>query len=176
MIPKYSGSEVKGNIEEFLERIEAAANMGRWNENDQREVAVLRLLCSAKLFYNGCDKLHEKEANWETFKEAFRPRYREIHKDQYHFTQLQTARQARKESPQQFADRCRSLDQKVMIKSTDQYNRRNHKEKADLRFSEFCLVDYWFSGSKLQNFTCAVSWRSSESFSGGSGNREAGTH
>ena len=51
------------------------------------------------------------------FKEAFRRRYKDVHTDQYHFTKLQTARQARNESPQQFTDRCKSLAQKVVLKS-----------------------------------------------------------
>ena len=50
VIPKWSGSDDTGTIEEFLESIEAAAKVGRWNENDRREVAVLRLTGSAKLF------------------------------------------------------------------------------------------------------------------------------
>ena len=115
-IPKWSGSEDTVTIEEFLESIEAAAKIGRWTENDQREVAVLRLTGSAKLFFQCCDELHEKVTTWETFKEAFKQRYRDVHTDQYHFTKLQTVRQARNESPQQFTDRCKSLAQKVMIK------------------------------------------------------------
>ena len=87
VIPKWSGSDDTGTIEEFLESIEATAKVGRWNENDRKGVAVLRLAGSAKLFYK-CDELHEKGATWETFKEAFRQRYRETHTDQYHFTQL----------------------------------------------------------------------------------------
>ena len=82
-------------------------------------------------FYKCCDELHEKGATWETFKEAFRQRYRETHTSQYHFTQLQTARQARNESPQQFADRCRSLARKVMLQSADPQIQRIHKENAD---------------------------------------------
>ena len=72
VIPKWPGSDDTVTVEEFLESIEAAAKIGRWNENDRREVAVLRLTGSAKLFYKCCDELHEKEATWETFKEAFR--------------------------------------------------------------------------------------------------------
>jgi len=53
------------------------------------------------------------------------------HTDQYHFTQLQTASQARNESPQQFADRRRRLAQKVMLKSADPQIQRIHKENAD---------------------------------------------
>jgi len=43
----------------------------------------------------------------------------DVHTDQYHFTKLLTARQGKNESPQQFADRCKNLAQKVMIKSAD---------------------------------------------------------
>jgi len=65
------------------------------------------------------------------FKQAFRRRYKDIHTDQYHFTKLQAARQARTESPQQFADRCKSLAQKVMLKSDDPQTQLIHRENAD---------------------------------------------
>ena len=61
VIPKWSGSDDTVTLEEFLESMEVAAKIGRWNENDRREVAVLRLIGSAKLFYKCCDELHEKE-------------------------------------------------------------------------------------------------------------------
>jgi len=38
---------------------------------------------------------------WQMFKDAFRRRYKDTHSNQYHFTKLQTARQARNESPQE---------------------------------------------------------------------------
>ena len=47
VIPKWPGSDDTGTIEEFLGSIEAAAKVGRWNENDRQEVAVLRLTGSA---------------------------------------------------------------------------------------------------------------------------------
>ena len=61
VIPKWLGSDDTVTIEEFLESIEAAAKIGRWNDNHLREVAVLRLTVSAKLFYKFCDELHEKK-------------------------------------------------------------------------------------------------------------------
>ena len=91
----------------------------------------LILTGSAKLFYQCCDELHEPKATLHMFKQAFRRRYKDVHTDQYHFTKLQTARQARNESPQQFADRCKRLAQKVMLKSDDPQNQRIHRENAD---------------------------------------------
>ena len=131
VIPKWSGSDDTVTLEEFLESIESSGRIGRWTENDQREVAVLKLTGSAKLFYQCCDELHEQGTTWQLYKEAFRQRYRDVHTDQYHFTKLQTARQGKNESPQQFADRCKSLAQKVMIKSADPQIQRIHKENAD---------------------------------------------
>jgi len=131
VIPKWPGSDDTVTLDEFLESIESSGRIGRWTENDQREVTVLKLTGSAKLFYRCCDELHEQGATWQLFKEAFRQWYRDVHMDQYHFTKLQTAIQGKKESPQQFADRCTNLAQKVMIKSADPQIQRIHKENAD---------------------------------------------
>ena len=130
VIPQWSGSDDTVTLDEFLESIESSGRIGRWTENDQREVAVLKLTGSAKLFYQCCDELHEQGATWQLFKEAFRQWYRDVHMEQYHFTKLQTARQGKNESPQQFADRCKNLAQKVMIKSADSQIQRIHKENA----------------------------------------------
>jgi len=65
VIPKWSGSDDTATLEEFLESIEASARIGRWTENDQREVAVLKFTDSAKLFYQCCDELQEQGATWQ---------------------------------------------------------------------------------------------------------------
>jgi len=44
---------------------------------------------------------------------------------------LETARQRKNESPQQFADRYKNLSQKEMIESADPQIQRIHKENAD---------------------------------------------
>jgi len=131
LVPKWSGLDSGVTLEEFFASIETSAKLGRWLENDQREIAVMRLAGSAKLFYQGCTELHEEGTTWQMFKDAFRRRYKDTHTDQYHFTKLQTARQARNESPQEFADRCRSLAQKVMGKSDDPQIQRVHRENAE---------------------------------------------
>ena len=131
VIAKRSGSDDTITLEEFLESIQSSGRIGRWTENDLREVAILKLTGSAKLFYRCCDELHEQGATWQLFKEAFRQWYRDVHMEQCHFTKLQTIRQGKNESPQQFADRCKNLAQKAMIKSADSQIQRIHKENAD---------------------------------------------
>jgi hypothetical protein len=84
-----------------------------------------------KLYYNGCPELHAAGVTWEQFKDAFYQRFRDAHSDQFHFMQLQTARQRKGESPRDFADRCRSLANKVICKVDDPVAQRIHRENAD---------------------------------------------
>jgi len=65
------------------------------------------------------------------FKNVFSQKFKDTHTDQHHFMQLQTARQKKNESPQQFADRCRALSQKIMGKTSDPVAQRIHRENAE---------------------------------------------
>jgi len=93
------------------------------------QIAALKLTDSARTFYNTCLELHAEDATWDNFKKAFRERFRDVHTDQYHL-RLQTARQAKHEGPQEFADRCRALAQKIMCKDSDPVAQRIHRENA----------------------------------------------
>ena len=83
------------------------------------EIALLKLAGSAKTFYKGCSELHADDLNWQKFKTVFRNRYKDVHTDQYHCMKFQTARQAKGEDPQAFADRCRELAGKIIWKVED---------------------------------------------------------
>ena len=61
LVPKWSGLDSAVILEEFFASIEASAKIGSWEENDQREIAVLRLTASAMLFYQSVRKSTEKE-------------------------------------------------------------------------------------------------------------------
>jgi len=54
-----------------------------------------------------------------------------VRTDQFHYTQLQTARQRRNEGPQEFADRCRAVAQKLVSKTDDPEAQRIHQENAE---------------------------------------------
>jgi len=99
LIPKWSGSDSTISLEEFFSGIESSVKIANWKQTDQLQIAILKLSGGADTFYQGCVELHTKETNWQTFKEAFRSRYKDVHTDQYHFTRLQTARQKKNESP-----------------------------------------------------------------------------
>ena len=119
LIPKWSGAATGISLEEFFSSIEGSTKIGCWEYRDLLQVAALKLTDGAKLFYSTCPELHSENVTWETFKEVFRKRYKDINTDQFHFMKLQTARQGKNEDPQQFADRCRALSQKILCRVND---------------------------------------------------------
>jgi hypothetical protein len=131
LIPKWTGSDPAVTLEDFFISVEAAARIRHWQDSDKREIAALKLSGSAKAFYKLCTELHEEDATWQIFKNTFRRKYDDVHTDQYYFTRLQTTRQSNGESPQEFADRCRQLDQKVMSNTNDPLALRVHRENAE---------------------------------------------
>ena len=111
LVPKWSGSNSAIPLEEFFSSIDSAARISRWQDRDCFEIAALKLMDSARVFYQGCSEMHAPDATWQTFKNAFRQRFRDDHTNQFHYMKSQTARKARSENPQEFADRCRALAQ-----------------------------------------------------------------
>jgi hypothetical protein len=131
LVPKWSGSDSTSSLEEFFSSIESAGRIGRWQDADKVEIALLKLTGPARVFYQGCLELHADDLSWQRFKDVLRNRYRDVHTDQFHFMRLQTARQAKNEDPLQFADRCRGLAQKIVCKVGDPQAQRIHQEHAD---------------------------------------------
>ena len=66
-------------MEEFLARIEGATQIGNWEQSDHIKIAVLKLTDAARLFYNGCPELHEKDVTWQTFKCVFTQTFTDTH-------------------------------------------------------------------------------------------------
>jgi len=131
LVQRWSASESTNSLEEFISTLEAFARIGRWEKEDTLEIATLKLEGSARLFYQGCTELHMRNASWNTFKEVFRKRYKEVHTDQYHYARLQMARQGKNESPQEFADRCMALAQKITCQVDDPVAHGVHREHAE---------------------------------------------
>jgi hypothetical protein len=95
LVSKCSGFESAVSLEEFLENIESAARIGRWNSSDCMKITGLKLVDSARTFYNTSLELHAEDATWDKFKKAFRERFRDDRTDQYHFMKLQMAIQSK---------------------------------------------------------------------------------
>jgi len=138
LVPKWSGWESRIALEEFISSIEGASSVGLWEDSDRLQVAILRLSGAAKQLYNGSLELHRQGVTWQMFKDVFTRRSRDTHNDQYHFMRLQTARQGRNESPQDFADRYRALSQKLFCKTDDPVAHRVHYENSErMRLASF---------------------------------------
>jgi hypothetical protein len=78
LVQKWPGSEPSVPLEDFLTSIELVSRMVNWEDRDKFEIALLKLTVSAKLFHQGCPELHKPNANWQTFKEQFSKRYRDV--------------------------------------------------------------------------------------------------
>jgi len=83
LVPKWSGSNSAVPVKEFFSSIDSAARIGRWQARDCFEIAALKLIDSARVFYQGCSELHTPDTTWQTFKDAFRQRFRDVHTDQF---------------------------------------------------------------------------------------------
>jgi len=138
IVPKWSCAESDTPVEDFLASIERAAKIARWNGTDCLRIATLRLTDPARAFYKSSHEVQAEDATWEGFKLAFQNRFKDAHTDQYHFLKLLRAKQGKTEGPQEFADRCKNLAQKVMFKVNDPVAQRIHKENAD----RMCLASY----------------------------------
>jgi len=94
------------------------------------EIAALKLEGSTRVFFQGCTELHTRDAGWNTLKEVFRKRYKDVHIDQYHYERLQMARQGKNESLQDFSDSCRALAQRITCQSVDPVAQGVRRENA----------------------------------------------
>ena len=105
------------------------------------EIALLKLVGSAMTFYTGYYEFHVEDLNRQIFKMVLRNRYKDVHTDQYHYRKLQTAREAKGEEPQAFADRSKELARKIVCKVEDPVTQRKHNEN-----SVFMLLASFVSG------------------------------
>jgi hypothetical protein len=83
------------------------------------QLVVLKVTDAARSFYTSASELHSSEVTWNQFKAAFHKRFRHVQSDQFHFMQLQSARQEKGESPQDFMDRCCSVAPKMIVQVDD---------------------------------------------------------
>jgi hypothetical protein len=131
MVPKWSGTDKAVPLYEFFEILERTACVGNWTQDDLIRIAAMRLTDVARIFYNGALELHGNDVTWTTFKNAFYQSFRDARTDQFHFTQLQSAKQRKDVSPQDYADRCRNLGYKTVPKAEDPVQQKWHYEQAE---------------------------------------------
>jgi hypothetical protein len=80
-------------LHEFFEILESTARVGNWAQEDLIRMAAMRLTDLDRIYYNGALELHGNDVTWTKFKNAFFQRFREVRTDQFHLTQMQSAKQ-----------------------------------------------------------------------------------
>jgi hypothetical protein len=118
-------------LNEFFEIIESNARVGNWSQEDLIRKAAMKLTDVARVFYNATLELHDKDIAWTAFKSTFYNRFRDVRADPFHFTQLQTAKQRKDESTQEFAGRCRSPTYKTVPKVEDEAKQKWRYKQAE---------------------------------------------
>jgi len=98
LIPRWSGTEKSVSVKEFFELVESSARIGCWSEFDRIQITILKLSHVAKIFYSSNPELQKADISWENFKAKFLHRFGDVKSDQYHYMQLQTARQKKDET------------------------------------------------------------------------------
>jgi hypothetical protein len=131
LIPKWAGTDKSMSVHDTIETVENTAKVGNWGPTDKVQIVVLKLTEVSKAFYNSNLELHAKDITWENFKGKFLHRFRDVRNDQYSFMKLQTARQKPDETPQEFADRCRSLVLKTVPKVDDPVLQKFYFQQAE---------------------------------------------
>jgi hypothetical protein len=131
LIPKWAGNEKAAPLQEFFNAIEGSAKVGNWSDADKIQVAVLKIKDASRAFYNASKELQAPSVTWTIFKKTFQSRFRDVRTDQYHFNQLQMARQKKGETPQEFADRLRILAQRTVPQVDDPELQKLHYQQAD---------------------------------------------
>jgi hypothetical protein len=131
LVPKWAGNHKGIPVNKFFEIIESTAKIGNWAPEDKIRVAALKLTDAARAYYNGNSELHDSSVTCAAFKQAFLKRFRDVCSDQFHFTQLQNAKQNKHETPQEFADRIRALAQRTIPQVDDPEAKKLYQEQAD---------------------------------------------
>ena len=130
LVPKWSGTENSVSVKEFFESVKSVATIGNWSDFYKIKVTVLQLTEVAKAFYSSNPELHSTRISWENFKAKFLHRFRNVRNYQYHFMQLQTAKQQKHENPPEFLDRCLSLVMNTVPKVEDPLLQKFHYDQV----------------------------------------------
>jgi len=119
LVPRWSGGESAPPIQEFFDTIEGSAAVGNWTQADMKQVCALKLTDAARVFYSATPELKSPNMTWQDFTSRFLQRFRDVRSAQYHFGQLNMARQKKTETAQEFRDRCRLLARRTVPYTAD---------------------------------------------------------
>jgi predicted PolB exonuclease-like 3'-5' exonuclease len=100
LVPKWAGTSRSISVQEFFDTVIIVAVVVKWMRADKIRITTLKLTDTARTFYNTTSEFHAEDITWSSYKDIFLRRLKDTWTDQFHFCQLQTARQRKDESPQ----------------------------------------------------------------------------
>jgi hypothetical protein len=119
LVPKWSGTEKSGSLQEFLSAVENMAEMGNWSDRDKVRIATMKLEDTARIFVEAAPEIGGREVSWANFKNALQQRFRDPRTDDFHYLQLVSVKQKMGKSVLSFTDRVRTLGRKITPTSDD---------------------------------------------------------
>jgi hypothetical protein len=119
LVPKWAGTSKSTLVKEFFDTVDSVGNIGKWSGEDKIRITTLKLVDTAKAFYNATPELHVADLTWPRYKEIFLARFKDSRDEQFHHAQLHNARQSKHETVLEFADRCKALAKNVVPQVND---------------------------------------------------------
>jgi hypothetical protein len=132
-IKEWTGESKGRSVQEFLTQVETLAKVSGWTSQDKALIVKAKLQGLALQFLNGREELGRDGCPYETLRQALIERFSDKLPDQYYYTRLQDAVQAKDESAEEFSDRCRKLCLRTIRKVNDEDTQRVINEEAERR-------------------------------------------
>lgn len=133
LIKPWRGESSDVAVEDFLNQVAKAAELGGWSQADQVKIISLKLEGAAAAFLSSSPSLQEPAVSYADFRQGLIERFRSRQPDQFHYAQLQTASQQKGETVEAFADRCKQLSLRTIRKVGDPVVQTVINEEAERR-------------------------------------------
>lgn len=133
LIKPWRGEASDVAIEDFLSHVDKAASLGNWSERDKVQIISLKLEGAAAAFLSSNEDLQSSTITYSDFRKGLIERFQSRQPDQFHYAQLQTASQAKGETVEAFADRCKKLSLRTIRKVGDARAQEVINEEAERR-------------------------------------------
>jgi hypothetical protein len=133
LIKPWRGESSDVAVEDFLNQVDKAAELGGWTQADQVKIISLKLEGAAAAFLRSSPSLQVPTVSYADFRQGLIDRFRSRQPDQFHYAQLQTASQQKGETVEAFADRCKHLSLKTVRKVGDPVVQAVINEEAERR-------------------------------------------
>lgn len=138
LIKPWSGEEKGIPVKDFFKEIEAVAASGHWTESDKGLICRMKLAGAAALCVSGHPELQTEQTGFEDYKRILTKRFEDVITPEQHMLELHSVRQGNCENAREFADRCRSLGEKIMSAGGGPEERASERRVVDkLIFAAF---------------------------------------